>query len=64
MVFAVGSYFTKKQKKDADTLVLAHGDSRLFLDAVPIRFGIALPNESYHVPLLVSPYSYSTYRGS
>jgi 5-hydroxyisourate hydrolase len=31
---------------------------------VPIRFGIAKPEEHYHVPLLLSPYGYSTYRGS
>jgi 5-hydroxyisourate hydrolase len=35
-----------------------------FLDVVPIRFGIAAPEEHYHVPLLLSPYGYSTYRGS
>ena len=35
-----------------------------FLDIVPIRFGIASANEHYHVPLLLSPYGYSTYRGS
>lgn len=35
-----------------------------FLDIVPIRFGIATPGEHYHVPLLLSPYGYSTYRGS
>ena len=35
-----------------------------FLDVVPIRFGIAAPHEHYHVPLLISPYGYSTYRGS
>jgi 5-hydroxyisourate hydrolase len=35
-----------------------------FIDVVPLRFGIADPNAHYHVPLLVSPYSYSTYRGS
>lgn len=34
-----------------------------FLDVVPIRFGAA-ENAHYHVPLLVSPYGYSTYRGS
>jgi 5-hydroxyisourate hydrolase len=34
-----------------------------FLDVVPIRFGIA-ENAHYHVPLLISPYGYSTYRGS
>jgi 5-hydroxyisourate hydrolase len=35
-----------------------------FLDLVPIRFGIADESAHYHVPLLISPYGYSTYRGS
>jgi 5-hydroxyisourate hydrolase len=35
-----------------------------FLDRVPIRFGVADPSAHYHVPLLASPWSYSTYRGS
>lgn len=35
-----------------------------FLDVVVIRFGIADADQHYHVPLLVSPWSYSTYRGS
>ena len=35
-----------------------------FLDVVPIRFGISAPADHYHVPLLLSPYGYSTYRGS
>ena len=35
-----------------------------FLDEVVIRFGIAEPDSHYHVPLLLSPYGYSTYRGS
>jgi 5-hydroxyisourate hydrolase len=35
-----------------------------FLDQVPIRFSVADPKINYHVPLLVSPWSYSTYRGS
>lgn len=35
-----------------------------FLDQVPIRFGIAEAGAHYHVPLLISPYGYSTYRGS
>ena len=35
-----------------------------FLDKVTLRFGIAASAEHYHVPLLVSPWSYSTYRGS
>ena len=35
-----------------------------FLDVIPIRFGIADASAHYHVPLLLSPYGYSTYRGS
>lgn len=35
-----------------------------FLDVVIVRFGIATPGDHYHVPLLVTPWSYSTYRGS
>ena len=38
--------------------------SPLFLDEVPIRFGVADPAQHYHVPLLLSAYGYSTYRGS
>ncbi len=39
-------------------------DSGPFLDLIPIRFGIADRSAHYHVPLLLSPYGYSTYRGS
>jgi hypothetical protein len=35
-----------------------------FLDEVPIDFGIASADQHYHVPLLASPWAYSTYRGS
>jgi 5-hydroxyisourate hydrolase len=35
-----------------------------FLDEIPIRFGVSDPHGNYHVPLLLSPYGYSTYRGS
>jgi 5-hydroxyisourate hydrolase len=55
LIFHVGDYYA------------AHGlalPSPRFLDDVVIRFGIAQPNEHYHVPLLISPYGYSTYRGS
>jgi 5-hydroxyisourate hydrolase len=37
---------------------------RAFLDVVPVRFRISDPAQGYHVPLLCSPWSYSTYRGS
>ncbi len=36
----------------------------LFLDQIPIRFGVSDADQHYHVPLLISPYSYGTYRGS
>jgi 5-hydroxyisourate hydrolase len=55
LVFAVGAYFTSVGTATADPP---------FLDVVPIRFTIADPDGHYHVPLLVSPWSYSTYRGS
>ncbi|MGZ4982808.1 MAG: hydroxyisourate hydrolase [Chthoniobacterales bacterium] len=48
IIFYVGDYF---------------GENR-FLDRVPVRFNIDDANAKYHVPLLVSPWSYSTYRGS
>jgi len=53
--FAAGAYFK------ARGVLLAEP---AFLDIVPIRFGIADEDAHYHVPLLISPYSYSTYRGS
>lgn len=55
LVFHVGAYFQSVGTALADPP---------FLDEVPIRFSIAEPLGHYHVPLLVSPWSYSTYRGS
>ena len=55
LVFLVGDYFK--------TVVPDLPDPP-FLDRVPVRFGIADVEAHYHVPLLVSPWSYSTYRGS
>lgn len=40
------------------------GEGELFLDQIPIRFGIGDEGAHYHVPLLLSPFAYSTYRGS
>ena len=54
LVFFVGDYF----KKITETPKIP------FLDDVIIKFGISNAKEHYHVPLLVSPWSYSTYRGS
>ena len=53
--FHAGDYFRKR----AVTL-----PEPAFLDVIPIRFGIAEPSQHYHVPLLLSAYGYSTYRGS
>ncbi len=55
LVFAAGGYFRALGTELADPP---------FVDEVVIRFGIADANAHYHVPLLVSPWSYSTYRGS
>ena len=54
-VFSVGDYFASNAVPIAGT----H-----FLGDVPLRFGIDDPEAHYHVPLLCSPWSYSTYRGS
>jgi 5-hydroxyisourate hydrolase len=42
----------------------AHFNGEGFLETVPVRFGIADASQHYHVPLLCSPWSYTTYRGS
>ena len=52
--FAIGAYFAGK---GVDL-------KQPFLDVVPIRFGIEDDSAHYHVPLLASPFGYSTYRGS
>ena len=51
LVFHIGDYFAASKGGE-------------FLDLVPVRFIIANENQHYHVPLLASPFSYSTYRGS
>jgi len=53
--FAVGDHFRKKGIEAGEPP---------FLDIVPLRFSIAEPEGHYHVPLLCTPWSYSTYRGS
>jgi len=55
LVFAVGAYFRG---------LGAPLPEPAFVDEVVLRFGVAHAGEHYHVPLLVSPWSYSTYRGS
>lgn len=54
LVFAAGAYFRRQGPLPEPA----------FLDEVVVRFGIADASASYHVPLLLSPWSYSTYRGS
>ena len=54
LVFFVGDYFKKITDLPATP----------FLNEIIIKFGVSDPTEHYHVPLLVTPWSYSTYRGS
>ncbi len=53
LVFAVGAYFAGRGLPEPR-----------FLDDVVVRFAVAEPDRHYHVPLLVSPFGYTTYRGS
>ena len=55
LVFQAGNYFRKQSSDLAEPL---------FVDEVVLRFGISDADQHYHVPLLVSPFAYSTYRGS
>jgi 5-hydroxyisourate hydrolase len=55
LVFGVAAYFRARG---------ASLDEPPFLDEVPLDFGLATIGASYHVPLLASPFAYSTYRGS
>ena len=55
LVFHIGDYFRAKGAAMSEPP---------FLDLVPIRFAVADANAHYHVPLVATPWSYSTYRGS
>ena len=55
LVFDAGDYLRASGQATGDVL---------FLDQIPIRFGIPDAKAHYHVPLLISPFAYSTYRGS
>lgn len=55
LVFCAGDYLRASGQAAEGTL---------FLDEIPIRFGVADAEGHYHVPLLLSPFAYSTYRGS
>lgn len=55
LVFCAGEYLRRTGQAP---------DGTLFLDEIPIRFGVPDAAQHYHVPLLISPFAYSTYRGS
>jgi len=55
VVFIVGKYFATQ---------VGTNSALPFLDRIPVRFGISDATAHYHIPLLVSPWAYSTYRGS
>jgi 5-hydroxyisourate hydrolase len=55
LVFSAGDYLRASGQANGDVL---------FLDDIPIRFGVPDAGAHYHVPLLISPFAYSTYRGS
>jgi 2-oxo-4-hydroxy-4-carboxy-5-ureidoimidazoline decarboxylase len=55
LVFDVGKYFAARQVPMSDPP---------FLDSIPLRFAVSDPEGHLHVPLLVTPWGYSTYRGS
>src|SRR3984885_12542346 len=55
LMFSVGSYFAQRQGPMSDPP---------FLDQIPLRFSVSEPEGHLHVPLLVTPWSYATYRGS
>ena len=55
LVFHAGDYLRATGQASGDVL---------FLDQIPIRFGVPDARQHYHVPLLISPFAYSTYRGS
>lgn len=58
LVFHAGDYLRASGQATVEAGAL------LFLDQIPIRFGVPDASQHYHVPLLISPFAYSTYRGS
>ena len=55
ITFFIGRYFESTRSNE---------NTSVFLDQVPVRFTVSNPSSHYHVPLLASPYGYTTYRGS
>jgi 5-hydroxyisourate hydrolase len=67
LVFCAGEYLRATGQAGRQVETQTDEDraiAPLFLDEIPIRFGIADAGGHYHVPLLISPFAYSTYRGS
>ncbi|SDU09582.1 hydroxyisourate hydrolase [Stappia sp. ES.058] len=62
--FRPGVYELRFEAGDYLRSTVEHLPEPLFLDVIPLRFGISDPDAHYHVPLLLSPFGYSTYRGS
>lgn len=54
-LFYIGDYFKFKKDQLSDPM---------FLNKVPIQFGVEISKRNYHIPLLISPWGYQTYRGS
>jgi 5-hydroxyisourate hydrolase len=59
LVFHAGAYFARQAREQAE-----ERPETPFLDQVVVRFGVADARQNYHVPLLISPFGYTTYRGS
>jgi 5-hydroxyisourate hydrolase len=55
LIFSAGDYLRQTGQAAGEVI---------FLDEIPIRFGVPDADQHYHVPLLIAPFSYSTYRGS
>ena len=62
--FSAGTYELRFHAGDYLRRLQGNLPDPLFLDLIPIRFGIAEPGQHYHVPLLINPFGYATYRGS
>jgi hydroxyisourate hydrolase len=58
LLFSVGDYFARMADADVEAPPIP------YLDVVPVRFGVAASTGRLHVALLITPWSYTTYRGS
>jgi 5-hydroxyisourate hydrolase len=67
LVFHAGDYFARQPTKQSPEQFMKQPKEQPeipFLDQVVVRFGVADARQNYHVPLLISPFGYTTYRGS